>query len=187
MEPTGLPLPAWQAEVAPHDEANWSRPEEGEGEEDLECPPPLEPHLQQLLGWEELPLTGAEVEDGLMSMPKDLEPSPLYQADWIQWHTCHVETLTWWRDLLNKVHASFEVPKAHNQAKGVDNYYTPTGPSIHWEISLYATLRCMFWQSGLLASPVTPDPHLHEGTSVLGRGGPTASSWLTSLSGRKCG
>ena len=51
-----LPLPMWQTEEVPHKEANWLRPrgEAGtipaEGDEDLESPPPLEPHLKQLLG-----------------------------------------------------------------------------------------------------------------------------------------
>ena len=47
-----LPPPTWWIERAPNDGANWSRPKAGK-EEDLECPSPLEPHLQELLGGEE--------------------------------------------------------------------------------------------------------------------------------------
>ena len=36
----------------PNDDFDWFRPESGE-EEDLQCPPLLEPHLQELLGGEE--------------------------------------------------------------------------------------------------------------------------------------
>ena len=98
-----LPLPTWQTERAPHNEANCLRSGEGKGEEDLECPLPLEPHLQELLGGEESSPASAEVGDGLpppMSMPKDPEPSPLCQSDWIQWSAQHVETPTWWKELL---------------------------------------------------------------------------------------
>ena len=76
-----LPPPTWQTGWAPHDGADWSRPEEGEGEEDLECSPLLEAHLQELLG--ESPPANAKIENGLMSMSKDPEPSPLHQSHWI--------------------------------------------------------------------------------------------------------
>ena len=54
-----LPPTLWQTKEVLHKMANWSRPCEeagtilGEGGADLECPPPLEPHLQQLLDGEE--------------------------------------------------------------------------------------------------------------------------------------
>ena len=75
-----LPPPTWQTEKVPHDGADWSRPEAGEGQEDLECPLPPEPHLQELLGGKESFLASTKV-------PDDPEPSPLCQLDWIQWHT----------------------------------------------------------------------------------------------------
>ena len=73
----------------PNDESDWPRPEAGK-EEDLECPLPLKPHLQELLGGEDLASAEATY---------DPEPSPLCQSDWIQWCTCQVEMLTWWREL----------------------------------------------------------------------------------------
>ena len=136
-----LPIPTWHTERAPHDKTDWSRPGEGKGEEDLECPPLLKPHLQEFLHGEELSLASAKVGDGLLppptSTPKDTEPSPLHQSAWIQWGAWHVEMPTWWRKLLkipghddcqefaHKEHTSSGVPKAHNQAKGVESYYTP--------------------------------------------------------------
>ena len=129
-----LPPPTWQDERVGNERSNWSRLEAGE-EEDLECPLLLKPYLQELLGGEDL--AGTEV-------PYDPEPSPLHQMDWIQWHTHQIEMLTWWTQLQEvsrdnacwefawKVHVSFVVPKACNQAKGVDNDYTPplTHPSL---------------------------------------------------------
>ena len=162
-----------------------------------EAPPPGTP------GWGGVIPAGAEVGDSLppmpTSMPKDLEPSPLCQSAWIQWHTWHVEMPTWWREHLKipghndcqefacKVCASFEVPKVCNWAKGWIMITPSASTSVNREVSFYAVLRCKVWQSGLLTLPITPDPHLHEGTSVLGGEGPTTSSWSTSLSGRKCG
>ena len=92
------------------------------------CLPPLKPHLQELLGGEDL--AGAEVS-------YDPDPSPLHHADWIPWCTCQVEMPTWWKELQEipsnndcrdfawKVHALFEVPKACNWMKGVDNDHIP--------------------------------------------------------------
>ena len=136
----------WQTEEAPHKEANWSRPrgEAGaKGDEDLNGPPPQEPHLKQLLGEEEPSPVGVEAGDSLlpllMSRPEDPEPSPLCQLVWIEWCTRHVEMLPWWRELIKipghegyqefaqKVHVSFEMPKACNWVKRVDNDYT-----LHW-------------------------------------------------------
>ena len=91
--------------------------------------PLLEPHLQELISEGESFPAGAQASN-------DLEPSPVCQSDEIQWYTHQVEMPTWWRELLEvpgnddcwefsqKVCASFEVLKAHNQAKGVDNDYT---------------------------------------------------------------
>ena len=65
----------------------------GQEEEDLECPLPLESHLQELLGGKESFLASAKATN-------DLELSPLCQLDWIQWYVCQVETLTWWREMV---------------------------------------------------------------------------------------
>ena len=59
-----LPLLTWQTERALHNESTWSRPEGGKGEEELECPPLLEPHLQELLSGEVSFLAGIEVGNG---------------------------------------------------------------------------------------------------------------------------
>ena len=87
--------PTWQMEEVPNWETDWSRMGEeaeailAEGDKDLECPPPLKPFLQELMGGEESSL--AKAEGGLppppQSMLDDLEPSPLCQAEWIKWHS----------------------------------------------------------------------------------------------------
>ena len=57
--------PIRQTEVAPHEMTDWSTPEEeaqtipDEEDIDLEHPPPLEPHLQELLGEKEPSPAGA--------------------------------------------------------------------------------------------------------------------------------
>ena len=92
----GLSLPMWQTEEVPYEKADWLRPmqEAGtipvEGDVDLESPLPLEPHLQQLLDGTEPSLAGTK-EGGvlplmstsppLLSMAKDLEPSPSHALD----------------------------------------------------------------------------------------------------------
>ena len=94
-----LPPPMWQTEEAPPNEANWIRSGGVEGDEDLECSLPLEPHLQELFSREKPSLAGTKVGDCLstllMSMPKGPEPSPLHQLDWILWHARHVPMLPW--------------------------------------------------------------------------------------------
>ena len=116
----------------------WDWPYQGGG--DLKCPPPLEPHLQELLSGEEPSPVGAEVEDRLlplpMSMPKDAEPSALCHTEWVEWHTRHELPLPLWKELIKipghpdykelawKVWTSFEVPKACNQVEGIDNAHT---------------------------------------------------------------
>ena len=114
---------------------------------DLECPSSLEPHLQQLLGEEET--SPADVGDSLLQLPtpEDPEPSTLHASDWIEWHTRYVQMPSWWEELTKipchadhqefaqKVCASFEVPKAYNQAKKVDNYHAQL--LVHPSISKY--------------------------------------------------
>ena len=149
-----LLLQMWQTEEAPFKEANWLRPKGEAGmilakvDENLECPLPLEPHLQELPVDEEPSLAGTEAGDSLplppISTPEDPELSPLCQLDWIVWHARHVEMPPWWWELVKipdhnnyqefaqKVHASFKMLKACNLAKRVDNDHTPplTHPSI---------------------------------------------------------
>ena len=182
--------PMWQTVEAPFKEAIWLRPrgEAGtmlaEGDKDLESPPPLEPHLKQLLGEKEPSLVGAKVGDGLppllMSMPKDPEPSPLHQSVWIEWLARHVEMPPWWRELIKipsykdyqefaqKVCATFEVPKVCNRVKRVDNYHTPIGTPFNWKIPFPAACQQEVWFSGLPTCPTTPYHCLCEGVTVLG-------------------
>ena len=75
------------------DDFNWLRLEGGE--EELECPPSLEPHLQELLSREETFLAGTGVDDGLSqtSMPNNPEPSPMEKTEWILWPTQQMDML----------------------------------------------------------------------------------------------
>ena len=78
------------------DDSNWLRVEGGE--EQLECPPSLEPQLQELLSGEEMFLVGAGVEDVLSQtlMPNIPKPSPMEYAEWILWCTPQADMLDWW-------------------------------------------------------------------------------------------
>ena len=103
------------------------------------------PH--QLLGEEEPSLVGADMGDCLP--PHWCQHNPhqcchvkiwslpfCIPQDWIEWCTRYVQMPSWWEELTKipdhtdhqefglKVCASFEVPKASNQAKKVDNYDT---------------------------------------------------------------
>ena len=203
-----LSPPTWQTEEVPPKEADrswpngetWAVPIEGE---DQKCPPPLEPHLQELLGGEEPSPAGAKAGDALppplTSMPKDPEPSPLHHKEWIEWHARHIPTPSWWEELVEipgqkdyklfarKVHASLKVPKACNWAKGVDIDHTPTGTSLNREVPFPTTPRWPVWHSGLSTHPVTAHSCLCECTAILGWEGPTTHPWPTLPSGRKYG
>ena len=81
----------WQTERALHAESDWSRAEGGEGEEELECLPLLEPHLQELLSEEESFPAGAEVGDCFLQTltPNNPEPSVKVQNGWlVLWSCC---------------------------------------------------------------------------------------------------
>ena len=105
-------------ESRPGDQSDWSRPEE----EDLECPPSLEPHVQEFLRGEEMLLAGAGVGDSLLQSSTP-EPSPTESAEWIKWHMQQLDMPAWWWELkevpsqdnlqefAQSVWASFEVPK----------------------------------------------------------------------------
>ena len=177
-----LPPLTWQTEEVPFKEADWLMPrgEAGtilaEGDEDLESPPPLKPHLEQLLGIEELSPVGTKVGDGLppppTSTPEDPEPSPLCQLAWIQWHARHVEMPPWWRELIKipshevyqefawKVHASFEVPNVHNWAKRVDNDHPPHQHTLQLENTTSSQLPmwCLALRTTDLPNPTIPLP-----------------------------
>ena len=77
-----MPQLTWGTEGTMHDDSN-SRVEGGEDE--LECPLPLEPHLQELLSGEETFPASTGAED---SFPQTLMPDdPMKNAEWIQGHT----------------------------------------------------------------------------------------------------
>ena len=193
------PPVTWQNERAPHYGVNWLRPGGGKGEEDLECPLPLESHLQELLGGVSDPQLALRWKMAWHQCPKTWSPLPCasqlgYSGVPAMWR-CQPGGGNFWRFLTMMTVSSLPVRCMPHmrcwrhviRQRGWIMITPSTGPSIHWKISLYATLRCKVWQSGLLTHPITPDSCLHEGASVLGREGPTTDSWLTSPSGGKCG
>ena len=161
--------------------STWSRAKEG----DLECLPPLEPHIQELLSGEEMSLAGVGGSSLWASMPGDPGPSPRQNAGWIQWCTHQLDKLAWWQELhkvpshddhhkfVQKVRASFELPKAWSHAVKVDNHHS--GTLVSGERQIHATYRHTVWQSGLLAFTAPEDPSLCKGPSILGGEGPTAN------------
>ena len=145
-------------QVAPANLANWEHIVQwfwlvegrgGKGEEEWECPLPLEPNLQELLSGEETFLASAEAGDCFLwtLMPDDPKPFPMWHVDWLWWHTCQVDMPAWWLELWEvlghdghwqfmwKVQASIEVPKAWNHVKGVGNNHTP--PPAHLFLGKY--------------------------------------------------
>ena len=154
------------------DESDWSRVEEGE--EELECPLPLECHLQELLSREEVFPAGAGVEDGLPQtlIPNNPVPYPMENAEWIPWNAQQVDTPAWWQELqgvlghndhwefAGKVQALFNLPKVQSHVMGVDSDHS--APLDSGEIHIYATSRSAVWQLRLLDCAATEDPCLHK-------------------------
>ena len=112
-------LPTWGDERGPGNQSDWSMPKE----EDPECPPPLEPHVQEFLRGEEMLAVSTGVGDSLLQTLMH-EPSPMDSAEWIKWHAQQLDMPAWWWELkkvpsqdnlqefAQRMQASFEVPKA---------------------------------------------------------------------------
>ena len=90
----------------PPDNTDWSTPAEGSEaslSKELECPPPLEPFVQELLKDEKASCTDAGMDSGLPPPSPltsgDPEPSPIEYEHWIKWHTRYVDTPAWWCEL----------------------------------------------------------------------------------------
>ena len=73
-------LLAWRDKRRPGDQSDWSRPKE----EDPECLPPLDSHIQEFLRGEMFPAS-VGVGDGLPQTSTP-EPSPMEGTEWIKWH-----------------------------------------------------------------------------------------------------
>ena len=134
-EPPPLTWGEWDSANHP----KWSRTEE-----DLECLPPLDPHLETFL---------ARAEGG--GNPKlTLSPEPSFnnRSEWVRWHAKQLETLTWWWKLSNvpgqmdvqefvrQVWASFWLPEVNCHAQGVANDYSvlpaPQSLDLDWLLPL---------------------------------------------------
>ena len=87
-------LLTWVDEREPGDQCNWSRPKE----EDLECPLPLEPHVQELLRGEEILPVSTGVGNSLpqTSMP---EPYPMEGLGVDKVAMKQLDMPAWWQEL----------------------------------------------------------------------------------------
>ena len=91
-----------------------------------------------------------------------------------------------YQEFAQKVHASFEVPKACNQAKGVENDHRhPPAPLSIGKYCFLPPRDMRFGMQDICLSQLHHSFHLCEGTTALGWEGPTANCWPTSLSGEK--
>ena len=117
--------------------SKWSRTEE-----DLECLPPLDPHLEGFL---------AEAEGGDDSQ-LTLSPEPSFNnsSEWVKWHAKQLKTPTWWWELskvpsqmdvqefVRWVQALFQLPKVSSCTQGVANdYLVLLAPSLWTVIGSY--------------------------------------------------
>ena len=75
-----------QASVRLGDPSDWSRTEE-----DLECPPPLDPHLEGFL-----PRAEGGDDSQLTLLPM---PSFNNSSKWVKWCAEQLKTLAWWQEL----------------------------------------------------------------------------------------
>ena len=112
------------------DMSDWSQPLEG----DPNCSPSLDLQLEYFLGGE-LPLLGAEGGDDSQqeSMP---QPFLDNSSEWVTWRANQVNIPTWWPELsmvsgervveecVQKIWASFELPRRRSCAWGTTNDYS---------------------------------------------------------------
>ena len=130
-----MPWLTWGTEGMMHNDSNWLRAEGGE--EELECPLPLEPLLQEVLSgrrhfqleWEQRMATHKLHCLTTLNLPP-------CKCRMDMWNTWQVDMPVWWQELqevpghdnpwefAQKVHASFQVPKAQSRAVGVDNNHS---------------------------------------------------------------
>ena len=210
-----LPPPMWQAEEVPHKEADWPRPREEagtitvEGDVDLECPLPLQPHLQELLGGEEPSLVGAKVGDSLPPLLAPTSPP----------HHCHAKIqnpplcapqsgLSSMPDMC-RCHLSgrsSHQSQPHRPQRiclegvcllqgdqgmqlgeeGGQLPYTATSTSLHQKAPFPSTQGCKVWYPGYLPCLAATYHHLCRGSAALGQEGASLSPWLTLLPGEEC-
>ena len=102
---------------------------------------------------------GPEEDPQQTSMP---EPSPQRNNEWIHWHTQHVEIPAWWQELqevpsqsdikefIQRMHASFQVPKVRCHISKVENNYSvPPATPVPRQASVSATPGHEIWQDHL--------------------------------------
>ena len=188
----GEPCPlTWEDDEGTGEPSDWSRPEARPDEEDLGCPPALNPLVQEFLSGGDAPWARDRMKDNpwQTSMP---EPSPQSTNELIGWCTKQVNMPAWWQELwevldqsdpqefARRVRASFQVPKASCHATKVENDY----PSPQVPHSL--DRDCLVLRPGLLAEAATEDFGLCKGPPVLGGKCQATNPRWTLPTGRKC-
>ena len=168
--------------------------------------PPLEPHLQT--SWvgksppQQAPRWKADCHPLPISMPRDPEPSPLHQFQWIEWA---LQTCLWHCPgggtgenpqpqglpaiCLKSVGIFWSPQGMQLDAKKVDNDYTyPPIPSINREVSLPTTRGWEVWHVGFLAGPksITPCTYAWGHYNTGPRKAQLPNHWWASAHGRKC-
>ena len=92
-----LTLQTWGDKEGRGEPSDWSRPEVSPEEEDLECPPALNPLVQEFLSGE-VPWAGDRMENDPQQalMP---QPSSLRTTEWIHLHAWQLDMPAQWQDL----------------------------------------------------------------------------------------
>ena len=86
------PLLAWADDKGTGEPSDWSQPEPRMEEEDLECPPTLDPWVQEFLAGEVSWASNRSEDNPQQTLMPEL--SPQRNNEWIHWCTQHVEMPT---------------------------------------------------------------------------------------------
>ena len=131
----GEPHPlTWKDDERIREPSDWPKPE-SRSDEDLRCPPALDPLVQEFLLGGDVPWAGDRMEDNPQQTSTP-EPSPQNVYEWIGWPTQQVSIPAWWQELwevpsqddlwefARRVWVSFQLPKAGCHAAKVENDYS---------------------------------------------------------------
>ena len=192
-----LPLLTLRDEEGTEEPSDWSRPEAWPEEEDLKCPPALDPLIQEFLPGGEVPWASDRIEDKPQQTSMS-EPSPPENC---------------WVDLLVHTavgHASLVArtlrgpwprwhPEIHQEGAGILSGTKSEMPCLQSREWLLCTTSTPFpgqglipvtpgyeiWQPGLSADAASKDPGLCKGPPTLGGKSPATNPRQVSSTARK--
>ena len=191
-----IPWLTWGTEGTIWDNSNWSKMEGGE--EELECPPPLESHLQEL--WvgrrHSMPVQEWRIASHELWCPRTPNPPPWkmqsgYCGALDRW-TCQTGGGSCERSLakmtIGNLHGKCEHHLNNKDKKSWNGgrllpLHT-TSPSSLEKYKFMPPLEPQFSSWDYWLVQLTEDPNLCKGPSALGRKGPTASSQQAPSFGR---